>query len=307
MSTVLKIGGSVLTGPAGYRLAATFIARLAAGGRRLVVVVSAEKGHTDALLDEARRYATPDPDQELLDLLWSTGEVRSVALLTLILRATGTSAVGLNAHETGLVAHPDRVDLQADTLLASLTRHSVVVVPGFLATKGQRLVTLGRGGSDLSAVINAARLGALRCVLIKDVDGYYTSDPVTDPAARLVAGIGYHDALRMADGGCPLVQRDALTAGRDAGVEIVVRSLTSEGTLVSSRLDAFTSPVHQFSSSPVSVSPVSVTLERTNANGLRDSHDSRRTAGRTRNRRRGLANLPDHDVPAGGARRTSGV
>ena len=303
MSAVLKIGGSVLTGPAGYRQAAAFVARLAAGGKRLVVVVSAEKGHTDALLEEARRYAT-EPQQELLDLLWSTGEVRSVALLTLLLRATGTPAVGLNAHEAGLIAHPDRVDLQADTLLASLTRSSVIVVPGFLATKGQRLVTLGRGGSDLSAVIIAARLGAPRCVLVKDVDGYFTSDPAADPAARLVPGIGYHAALRMADGGCPLVQREALIAGRDAGVEIVVRSLTSEGTLVSRRLDISTStfPVPQFSSSPVSV-----THERTNANGLRDTHDSRGTTGRARNRRRRLADFSDHDVSAGRAGRPSGV
>jgi aspartate kinase len=300
---VLKIGGSVLTGPAGFRQAAAFIARLAAGGKRVVVVVSAEKGHTDALLEEAQRYAT-EPDQELLDLLWSTGEVRSVALLTLLLRAIGTSAVGLNAHETGLIAHPDRVDLQGDTLLASLTRFSVVVVPGFLATKGQRLVTLGRGGSDLSAVIIASRLGALRCVLVKDVDGYFTSDPVADPAAQLVPGLGYHDALRMADAGCPLVQRDALAAGRDAGVEIVVRSLTSEGTLVSCRLDVSTStsPVPQLLSSPVSV-----ITERTNTNGLRDTHDSRGTTGRARNRRRRLPDLPDHDVSAVRAGRPSGV
>jgi aspartate kinase len=301
VSTVLKIGGSVLTGPAGYRQAATFVARLAAGGKRVVVVVSAEKGHTDALLEEARR-CTPAPDPELLDLLWSTGEVRSVALLTLLLRASGTSAVGLNAHETGLVADHDRFDLHPDTLLASLTRVSVVVVPGFLATKARRLVTLGRGGSDLSAVVIAARLGAARCVLIKDVDGYYTADPVADPAARLVAGIGYDEALRMADAGCPLVQRDALAAGRDAGVELVVRSVTSEGTLVSRRLDVSSSPVPQLSSSPVSV-----TIERTNANGLRDSHDSRGTAGRARNRRRRLADLPDHDLSASGAGRTSGV
>lgn len=259
MSTVLKIGGSVLTGPSGYRQAAAFITRLTASGQRVVVVVSAEKGHTDALQDEARRFA-PEPEQTLLDLLWSTGELRSVALLTLLLRAAGTPATGLNAHETGLVAHPDRIDLQPAELLAALTRHAVVVVPGFLATRGRQLVTLGRGGSDLSAVIIAARLGAARCVLVKDVDGYFTADPVTDPAARLVPGIGYGAALAMADAGCPLVQRDALDAGRDAGLEIVVRSLTSEGTLVTSRLDQSAdppcpphSPVHQLANSPVSV------------------------------------------------------
>jgi aspartate kinase len=250
---VLKIGGSVLTGPSGYRQAAAFVARLAASGKRLVVVVSAEKGQTDALLDEARRYATDtEPEPGLLDLLWSTGELRSVALLTLLLRASGTPATGFNAHETGLVAHRDRLALLPDAILAALTRHAVVVAPGFLATKGQRLVTLGRGGSDLSAVIIAARLGAARCVLVKDVEGYFTADPAADPGARLVSGIGYDEALNLAGEGCPLVQRDALAAARAAGLEIVVRSLTSEGTLVSPLLDRPShSPVLQLTSSPV--------------------------------------------------------
>ncbi len=251
MSTVLKIGGSVLTGPAGYRQAAGFVESLAARSGPLVVVVSAEKGQTDALQEEARRYAR-EPEQGLLDLLWSTGELRSVALLTLLLRTAGVAATGLNAHEAGLVAYPDRIDLQPAALLAALTRYAAVVVPGFLATRGQQLVTLGRGGSDLSAVVIAARLGASRCVLVKDVDGYFTADPAVDPSARPIPGIGYDEAIRMAGEGCPLVQSDALGEGRSAGIEIVVRSLSSEGTLVTARLDSvFGSPVPPFPRSPV--------------------------------------------------------
>jgi len=234
---VLKLGGSVLTGPAGYRQAAVFLAGYTALGATLVAVVSAEKGHTDALLEEARACAH-EPEQAPLDLLWSTGEIRSVALLTLLLRAAGVPAAGFNAHEAGITALADRLDLNPVAILAALEHHAVVVVPGFLATRGQRLVTLGRGGSDLSAVVIAARLGARRAVLVKDVDGYYTADPAADPAARLVPRLGYRAALEMADAGCPLVQRDALAAGARAGLDIVVRSLTSPGTVITSQLDA---------------------------------------------------------------------
>jgi aspartokinase len=295
---VLKIGGSVLTGPAGYRQAAGFVESLSARSGPLVIVVSAEKGHTDALHDEARRCAR-EPEQALLDLLWSTGELRSVALLTLLLRTAGVAATGLNAHEAGLVAYPDRIDLQPAVLLAALTQHAAVVVPGFLATRGQQVVTLGRGGSDLSAIVIAARLGAPRCVLVKDVDGYFTADPAVDPSARPIPGIGYDEALRMAGEGCPLVQHDALALGRREGIEIVVRSLSSEGTLVTSRLDSVSrSPVPQFSRSPV---------DERSPHGLRHAHDSRRPAGRARNGRGRLAHLSDDDVSAGGPGRASGI
>ena len=250
----------MLTGPSGYRRAADFVKRLASTGERLVIVVSAEKGHTDALLDEARRFAA-EPEQASLDLLWSTGELRSVALLTLSLRAAGVAAAGFNAHETGLVTESGRIDLEPAALLAALSQYRVVVVPGFLATRNQQLVTLGRGGSDLSAVVIAAGLGFDRCVLVKDVDGYFTADPATDPTARPVPRVDYDTALRMAEAGCPLVQRDALAAGLEGGIDIVVRSLTSDGTIVARRpvrsahasRTSPSSPVHQFSSSPVPV------------------------------------------------------
>ena len=101
---VVKIGGSVLTGPLGYRHAARFIASRVADepGVRLLVVVSAERGETDRLLDTARATcASPDP--AMRDLLWSTGELRSVALVTLSLQALGVDATGVNVHQTGLL------------------------------------------------------------------------------------------------------------------------------------------------------------------------------------------------------------
>jgi aspartate kinase len=242
---VIKIGGSVLTGLHAFESAASFLdTESAVGHWTMVAVVSAEFGHTDALAREARVLAE-SPDPAALDLLWSTGELRSVALLTLALKNAGVAAAGLNAHEAGLrsAATPESVSLNDITLRAALARHRVVVVPGFLATRHQRLVTLGRGGSDLSAVLLAASLRADRCVLVKDVDGYFTDDPATNPHARPIASLTYGAALAMADAGCPLVQRTALIAAQRAGVPLSVRSFTSTGTIVDDQIsDAAANP-----------------------------------------------------------------
>ncbi len=249
--TVIKLGGSVLTGrEAIVEAAAAVAARAADHTTRLLVVVSARLAETDSLLAEARAISAT-PDDAALDLLWSTGELRSVALLTLALTTRGIDAVGLNVHEAGLRASDEGASLNPIALQAALARHSVVVVPGFLATRGHRVVTLGRGGSDLSAVLLAILLRADRCELVKDVDGYFSVDPHIDPAATLIPSLDFQAALDLADEGCPLVQRQAITAARDANLPIVVRSLRSEGTTVgahtrdflTSRLSDFRSPV----------------------------------------------------------------
>ena len=239
--TVLKIGGSVLTGRQAYRRVAAFIGdRLCSHpGERFVAVVSAQNGTTDALLATARDIA-PDPDPATVDLLWSTGETESAALLTLFLQAHGIRATAANVHQTGLVepdvpGSPGRSALRPLRLRALLEEYDVVVAPGFLARgAGDRVVSLGRGGSDLTAVLLAAGLGAVRCELVKDVPGYFTSDPKRDPAARPIRHVSYTRALEMADDGCQLVQRHALVAARDRNVPLLIRSLgNQDSTLVS--------------------------------------------------------------------------
>ena len=230
--TVIKIGGSVLTDREAYARAAGWLRALALPGRPLLAVVSAESGHTDALYDEARSWATP-PDEDALNLLWSTGELRSVALLTLALRAAGVTAVGLNVHETGLRRADDELAVNPIGLRSALARHAVVVVPGFLAIQWQQIVTLGRGGSDLSAVRLAAALGAGQCILLKDVDGYFTGDPAVDRAAVRIPTLTFAGALGLAEAGCPLVQGRALIEAARANLPIVVRSMGGVGTTVS--------------------------------------------------------------------------
>ena len=233
--TVIKLGGSVLTGLDAYRVAAAFLADTLgrSNGGKIVAVVSAQDGHTDALAREAESISATPPGP-VLDLLWSTGELRSVALLTLALGAQGVSAIGLNAHETGLRAGDSSgaIEFSLLTLRAALARHDVVIVPGFIATRAQVVLTLGRGGSDLSAVLLAHALGTSDCVLVKDVDGYFTDDPATSATAQQIERLSYQDALKKADDGCPLVQRQALDAGRRAGLSLVIKGMNGNGTIV---------------------------------------------------------------------------
>lgn len=228
---VLKIGGSVLTGPQAYARAATFLAtRLRERpAERIVAIVSAESGVTDALLDEARAIVD-DPDPAALDLLWSTGEIRSVALLALSLHAIGIKAAAAGVHQTGLIqadaARPGASRLQPLRLRALIAGHDVVVVPGFLARgAGDAIVSLGRGGSDLTAVLVAAGLEALRCELVKDVPGYHTADPRHAPDARPLPWLSYGQALAMADDGCELVQRAALEAAMNHQLELLISGI----------------------------------------------------------------------------------
>ena len=239
-AVVVKLGGSVLTEEGAFARAARFLReRLdAAPGERYVAVVSAQEGWTDALEREACGIAG-NPSARSLDLLWSTGEIRSVALVALHLEALGVRAAALNIAETGLRvdgAAGGRVSFDARRVREALAEYEVAVVPGFLGTNGDgTIVTLGRGGSDLTAVLLAAGLGAARCELVKDVPGYFSADPRRDTAARHLPALTFAEALELADRGCDLVQRRAIEAAAQAGVPLVVRDLEGSGlvTLVS--------------------------------------------------------------------------
>jgi aspartate kinase len=248
---VIKIGGSVLTGAPAYRRAARILAdRICERpDEQILAVVSAEEGMTDSLLASARDLAVV-PDPETLDLLWSTGELRSVALLVFALHSLGIRAVAANVHQTGLLQGPPAADDSRDgpapawrnsrfralRLRALLATTDVVVAPGFLArSAGDRIRSLGRGGSDLTAVLLASGLEARTCELVKNVSGYYTADPHTAPDATPLEILRYDSAIAMAVGGCELVQLQALEAARDLNVRLVVRGVTGGvGTVVGS-------------------------------------------------------------------------
>lgn len=225
-----------------YRQAARFLVRRLheCPEGRLIAVVSARKGLTDEL-ERVARGITGHPNPRTLDLLWSTGEMHSVALLTFHLEELGVAALGLNVHETGLRFNgAGHALLGIEALSGELRKvfgdHSVAVVPGFFGTlTSGTVVSLGRGGSDLSAVLLADELEAEQCELIKDVPGYFTEDPVITPRAKHLSWISYDTAIDMAKRGCELVQPVALDAARERGLQLIVRTLDDAipGTVVS--------------------------------------------------------------------------
>jgi len=235
---VVKIGGSILINAGAYRRAAAFVRGMLRANpeERLVVVVSAQEGATDSL-ERAARKIHREPNSAARDLLWSTGEIRSVALLTLQLEALGVQAAPLNIHEAGLtlpetVREAGHIRLNAGRLAGVLADFPVAVVPGFFATNAaSQIVSLGRGGSDLTAVLLAEGLRACRCELIKDVPGYFTADPHQDSAARHIPFLSFEQAISMAAEGCNLVQRQAIEAAACSALPLVIRSVRRNTTV----------------------------------------------------------------------------
>ncbi|MCE5268331.1 MAG: homoserine dehydrogenase [Planctomycetaceae bacterium] len=198
---VLKFGGSILTNESTLRLAVHEIYRWRRQGYRVLAVVSAMAGVTDELLGRCHRLAAR-PSAASVAALVSTGEAQSAAMLGLHLDRAGVPAAVLTPAAFGLKAEGSALDasptsLSASPLLEMLDQLGVVVVPGFVAThEDGRPCLLGRGGSDLTALFLAHRLGADRCRLVKDVDGLYERDPAAaGPRPQRFSAATWNDAL----------------------------------------------------------------------------------------------------------------
>jgi homoserine dehydrogenase len=237
---VLKFGSSVLEREADYRTVAQEVYRHIRDGEKIVAVVSALAGETDRLLAQAADVGG-DPAPALVARLARTGELHSAALLALALARMGMRACTLDPHEMGLVATGDPLDanlddLDAEAVHAKFVDHDVIVVPGFTAGHDEHgVVTLGRGGTDLSAVFFAARLGSKRVRLLKDVDGVYAEDPAANPAAERYGALGYDMAAEASKG---LIQPKAIEAAKAAGIAIEVAAIGHHEATVIAALPA---------------------------------------------------------------------
>ena len=182
------------------------------GGNRVAVVVSAMGDTTDHLIELAHSVSSA-PEPRELDLLLSTGELVSCTLLAMALRELGHEAVSMSGAQAGVrtdTAHGRAtiVGFDADRVRAELDAGRIVIVAGFQGvTEEMDVTTLGRGGSDTTAVALAAALGAARCEVYTDVDGIYTADPRVAPAARKLAEIGYEEMLELASYGAKMHPR----------------------------------------------------------------------------------------------------
>jgi aspartate kinase len=231
---VQKYGGSSLADANRTRSAARRIKQTIDAGRPVVVVVSAMGDTTDELLALARQLAD-DPDERELDSLLATGEQVSASLMAITLCGMGRQAVSLTAAQAGirtnrLFNRARIIDVRADRLHQELKQGRIPIVTGFQGVTDELdVTTLGRGGSDTTAVALAAALQAERCEIYTDVDGVHTADPRVVPDARLVPEISYEEMLELAQLGARVMHPRAVELGQLYGVPILVRSSFGEG------------------------------------------------------------------------------
>jgi len=230
---VQKFGGSSLATPERIGRVADRVATTVAGGLHVCVVVSAMGRTTDELLELAAQVsANPHPRE--LDMLLTSGEQASIALLTMALLDRGLPAVSLTGPQAGI--HTDGshgnariVELRVDRVVEELGNGRVAIVAGFQGISTDlEVTTLGRGGSDTTAVALTAALGADCCEIYTDVDGVYTADPRLVPGARKLSRLSYEEMLELAACGARVLMLRSVEYARRTGVSIHVRSSFNE-------------------------------------------------------------------------------
>jgi len=245
---VQKFGGSSLADADRIRRVARRIARERTAGADLVVVVSAMGDTTDELLGLAAAI-TDTPDERELDMLLATGEHQSATLVSMALHALGVPAISLSGPQAGITTDGRHgkariASIEPERIRREIAGGKVVIVAGFQGRTGTAegagdatvadITTLGRGGSDTTAVALAARLGADRCQIFTDVRGIYTADPRLAPEARQLSIIGYEEMLELAHQGAQVMQTRAVELGwvNDVVIEVLSSFEDAPGTVI---------------------------------------------------------------------------
>ncbi len=232
---VMKFGGTSVEDAECLRRAASRIVETKKAGHRVVVVVSAPGDMTDDLIERAYTI-TANPDGRELDMLMSTGEQISIALLCMSIKTFGIDAVSLTGAQAGIFAtnvHTKAriTQIFPHKILQALNAGKVVVVAGFQGLNpDEDIVTLGRGGSDLTAVALAAALKSEVCDIYTDVDGVYTTDPRIVPDAQKIHQISYDAMLELAGAGSQVMQARSIEVAKKFGVKIHVRTSLEKKT-----------------------------------------------------------------------------
>lgn len=207
----------------------------------IVVVVSAMSGRTNQLIENANFYSE-FPNKKELDMLLSCGERETAALLAIALISKGYNAISLSGKEAGLLTTDDYtnakiIDIDSTRIKKELSEGKIVVVAGFqgYAANGNT-TTLGRGGSDLSAVAFAGALNADLCEIYTDVDGVYTTDPRIEPKAKKLDKVSYEEMLELASLGAKVLQNRSVELAKKLNVKLVTRSSFNDnsGTIITS-------------------------------------------------------------------------
>ncbi len=239
MLVVKKFGGSSVANKDRVFNVANRILEDYKAGHQVVVVLSAQGDTTDELLAKVAEL-NDNPSKREMDMLLATGEQQSVALMALALQALGYPAVSLNAFQVAMntsrtYGNARLKEINKDRIEMELERKNIVLVTGFQGiNRYEDVTTLGRGGSDTTAVALAAALNADKCEIYTDVDGVYTADPRIVKDAHKLEEITYDEMLELASLGAKVLHNRSVELAKKYNVELVVRSsLTqAEGTIV---------------------------------------------------------------------------
>ncbi len=226
---VQKYGGTSVGSPERIQNVAERIVQTRRGGADLVVVVSAMGDATDDLIALAHQVSQHSHPREM-DMLLTAGERISMALVSMAVNDRGQEAVSFTGSQSGIVTDASHtrakiLEVKADRIREELNRGRVVIVAGFQGVSKEREVTtLGRGGSDTTAVALAAALGATECEIYTDVDGVYTADPRVVPGARKITRLSYDEMLELASLGAKVLHNRSVEIARRFNVPLHVRS-----------------------------------------------------------------------------------
>lgn len=236
---VQKYGGSSVANVERIKRVARRVVKARRQGHRVVVVVSALGDTTDELLQLAG-HITSRPSEREMDMLLSTGEQVSVSLLAMAIHHLGVNAISFTGPQVGIITDQFHtkariLHINTDRIEAALKKGTIVIVAGFQGqSKLGDITTLGRGGSDLTAVALSKALRAKQCEIYTDVDGIYTADPRIVPEARLIRQISYNEILELASLGAKVMHSRSIEVGKKFNVPIYVRNSRKEngGTLI---------------------------------------------------------------------------
>ncbi|MBK8012265.1 MAG: aspartate kinase [Deltaproteobacteria bacterium] len=236
---VQKYGGSSVASIEKLRTVARLIVEKKRAGYDVVAVVSAMGDTTDELLERAHALA-PTPDRRELDMLLSAGERIAMSLLAIAIRAEGFDAVSLTGSQSGIITTANHaqariMEVRPFRVQDELERDRIVIVAGYQGVSYTRdVTTLGRGGSDTTAVALAAALDAEACEIFSDVDGVYTSDPRVVQGTQSMPAIGYEEMQALAEAGARVLNAEAVEFARNRGIAIYARKTSSShpGTVI---------------------------------------------------------------------------
>ncbi len=252
MLKVLKFGGTSVGTLERIQNVANIIKNLKDQGDDIVAVVSAMSGETNKLIEYAQNFSKT-PNESEVDMLLSSGERVTSALLSIALNDQGYEATSMSGREAGIVTDASHTKARIESIdptnmQNALKAGKVIIVAGFqgISIENQRVTTLGRGGSDLTAVALAGALKADLCEIYTDVDGIYTTDPRIEPKAKKLEKISYDEMLELASLGAKVLQNRSVEMAKKLNVNLVSRSSFTpevEGTLITKEENIMEAPV----------------------------------------------------------------